>query len=177
MSMPPDRDRARLWLPVEPLQADGFAPFGDVIEADNRATNYSINEGNARRFNDLARLDTGRQGGHPLLSIFRARPRPLPMQLRLVECHRLGSQTFMPLMRQRFLVVVASAGPPPAATQLRCFMAAPGQGVNYAAGTWHHPLIALDSISDFLVIDRGAPGAAQDCEEHSLFEAGVWLQA
>ena len=82
-----------------------------------------------------------------------------------------------PLAPMRFLVVVALAGPAPRADQLRCFMAAPGQGVNYARGTWHHPLLALDAGGDFLVIDRGGPAAAADCEVLSLVAAGVWVGA
>lgn len=163
------------WLTIEPLEARTFAPFGDVIEP-GPGKHRTINEGFAERFDDLARLDTGRQGGHPVLSVFRARPRGLPLQLRLVERHLLGSQAFVPLLAQRFLAVVAPAGPAPAPAQLRCFMARPGHGVNYAAGTWHHPLIALDAGGDFLVIDRGGPLAAGDCEEHSLLAADVWVR-
>lgn len=167
---------ARHWLPVEPLQADAFAPFGDVIEAGDATPHRTINEGFAQRFDDLARLDTLRQGGRPVLSVFRARPRPLPLQLRLVERHLLGSQAFVPLLPQRFLVVVAPAGTKPAFADLRCFVSRPGQGVNYAAGTWHHPLIALDEGGDFLVIDRGGPPGEEDCEEHSLLGDDVWVR-
>lgn len=163
------------WLTAEPLDARTFAPFGDVIEP-GAGRHRTINEGFAQRFDDVARLDTARQGGHPALSVFRARPRALPLQLRLVERHVLGSQAFMPLLPQRFLVVVSAAGPAPAPAQLRCFMARPGQGVNYAAGTWHHPLVALDAGGDFLVIDRGGSSGADDCEEHSLLEADVWVR-
>ena len=163
---------ARQWLPVEPLEGPAFAPFGEVIEAGARP-GRTINEGFAERFDDLARLDTLRQQGRPVLSVFRARPRALPLQLRLVERHLLGSQAFVPLLPQRFLVVVA---PPDAPFRLRCFVTRPGQGVNYAAGTWHHPLIALDDGGDFLVIDRGAPVGSDDCEERSLLEADVWVR-
>jgi ureidoglycolate lyase len=166
----------RNWLPIEALDPRAFAPFGDVIEAGVARTHRTINEGFAERFDDLARLDTLQQEGRPVLSIFRARARALPLQLRLVECHRLGSQAFVPLLGQRFLVVVAPAGPAPARAQLRCFMTRPGQGVNYAAGTWHHPLIALDAGGDFLVIDRAGPEATDDCEEHSLLEEDVWIK-
>jgi ureidoglycolate lyase len=166
----------RHWVTAEPLDAHAFSPFGDVIEAGAAGPHRTINEGFAERFDDLARLDTGRQGGRPVLSVFRARPRALPLQLRLVERHLLGSQAFVPLLPQRFLVVVAAAGPAPSPQQLRCFLARPGQGVNYAAGTWHHPLIALDAGGDFLVIDRGGPLADGDCEEHSLLEADVWVR-
>ena len=149
-------------LQPEPLTAAAFRPFGDVIEARDAGAHHTINGGFAERFHDLAQIDTAEAGGRPLLNIFRAVPRPLPLQLSEVERHQLGSQAFMPLAPMRFLVVVALAGPAPRADQLRCFMAAPGQGVNYARGTWHHPLLALAAGGDFLVIDRGGPAAAAD---------------
>jgi ureidoglycolate lyase len=161
-------------LAVEPLTAAAFSPFGDVIEAGTGVAALGINAGSAIRFHDLARIDTARDGGRTLVNIFRALPHTLPLKLRLVERHRLGSQAFMPLAPARYLVVVAAAGLAPAAQQLRCFLAAPGQGVNYAAGTWHHPLLALEP-GDFLVIDRGGPGAASDCDEHPLHEPEVWI--
>jgi ureidoglycolate lyase len=174
--MTPIASSSRSWLPVEALEAHAFSPFGDVIEAGGSGAHWTINEGFAERFDDVARLDTLRQEGRPVLSVFRARPRALPLQLRLVERHLLGSQAFVPMQAQRFLVVVAAAGPAPGPQQLRCFMTSPGQGVNYAAGTWHHPLIALDAGGDFLVLDRGGPNASEDCEEHSLLQADVWVR-
>jgi len=166
----------RYVLTLEPLAATTFAPFGDVIEATEHAPHYGINEGYAERFHDLARIDVAREGGQTLVSIFRARPRRLPFKLSVVERHRLGSQAFVPLSSQRFLVVVAVAGSPPRPEQLRGFVSAPGQGVNYAPGVWHHPLLALDVGGDFLVIDRGGPGAAGDCEEHVLDHPEVWIE-
>ena len=174
--MTPTPRAPRHWLPIAPLEPHAFSPFGDVIEPGRAGKHRTINEGFAERFDDLARLDTGRQGGRPVLSVFRAVPRALPFQLRLVERHLLGSQAFVPLRPLRFLVVVAPAGPAPTPAQLACFMVRPGQGINYAAGTWHHPLIALDAGGDFLVIDRGGPLADDDCEEHSLLEADVWVR-
>lgn len=171
----PSSQPPRQWLVAEPLQARAFAAFGDVIDTAGTEPR-TINEGFAERFDDLARLDTLRLGGHPVLSLFRAKPRTLSFQLRLVERHLLGSQAFVPLLQQRFLVVVAPAGPPPVPAQLRCFVTSPGQGVNYAAGTWHHPLIALDTGGDFVVIDRGGPQTAEDCEEHSLLQANAWVR-
>jgi ureidoglycolate lyase len=167
---------SRHWLPFEPLDTHAFSAFGDVIEAGGGGRHRTINEGFAQRYDDLARLDTLRQQGRPVLSVFRTRPRTLPLQLRLVERHLLGSQAFVPLLQQRLLVVVAPPGPAPAPGQLRCFMSRPGQGVNYAPGTWHHPLIALEAGGDFLVIDRGGPEGEEDCEEHSLLDANVWVR-
>lgn len=162
-------------LAVEPLSAEAFAPYGDVIEAGGAARHHTINEGFAERFHDLAVLDLIGDGGRPIVSIFKALPRRLPMHLALLERHPLGSQAFVALAPQRFLVVVAEAAPQPALDRIRCFCAAPGQGVNYARGTWHHPLIALDTPCDFLVIDRGGMSDERNCDEYPLDAGSIWV--
>ena len=171
MTMPTSR---RL-LTAEPLTAEAFAPFGDVIAASDRARHFPINNGSTERYHDLARIDVASGGGHAILSIFRARPRHLPMQLLLLERHPLGSQTFMPLSKLPYLVVVAEAAPLPDLTRVRCFRAAPGQGINYARGTWHHPLLALQAESDFLVVDRGGDAGDTNCEEYPLTDIPCWI--
>ena len=40
----------------------------------------------------------------------------------------------------------------------RAFLATGGQGVNYGRNVWHHPLLSLETVCDFLVIDRSGPG-------------------
>jgi ureidoglycolate lyase len=150
-------------LAVVPLTRAAFAPFGDVIEADAASDRYPVNDGTALRYHDLANIDTARDGGQPVLSIFRAQPRELPFEVAMLESHPLGSQAFVPLDPAiTFLVVVADdPGSPP-----RAFRASRGQGVNYHRGTWHHPLITLDRAGDFLVIDRGGEG--HNCDEVAL---------
>ena len=81
----------------------------------------------------------------------------------------------MPLGAASFVVVVAVAGPVPVASALRAFLVNAGQGVNLKAGTWHHPLLALDA-NDFLVVDRRGPGGEEDCEVQSLALADVWVE-
>jgi ureidoglycolate lyase len=157
-------------LRVELLTREAFAPFGDVIEASDAARHFPINGGNTERFHDLAKLDAGADG-HVIVSIFRGQPRELPFEVKMVERHPRGSQAFMPLNGRDYLVVVASAPEPEA---LRCFLARGDQGVNYAAGTWHHPLLALDAVCDFLVIDRSGPGA--NCDEVMLPD-GLMIEA
>ena len=152
-------------LRVEPLTRAAFAPFGDVIEAAAAASHYAINAGTTTRFHDLAHIDASREGGRPILSLFRAQPRTLPFRVILLERHPLGSQAFVPLSQRPYLVVVAED---PAALP-RAFLARDGQGVNYRAGTWHHPLLALEETSDFLVIDRAGPG--NNCDEVNLSTA------
>ena len=151
----------------QPLTAAAFAPFGDVIEASEHARQIPINHGYTTRFHDLAGIDVADGNGRAIVSLFRARPLNPPL-LKVFERHPLGSQAFMPLGGRPFLVAVAPAGHfDPAAVQV--FRAQPHQGVNYAKGTWHHFLLALEAESDFLVIDREGPG--DNCDELDLLPA------
>lgn len=149
-------------LSAEPLTREAFAPFGDVIERAD-AQRLLINEGTTVRFHDLAAVDVDRNGGHPLISIFRAEPRPTPIAIRMMERHPLGSQAFYPLAPHDWLVVVGRGAAAPDPSVLRCFRATGEQGVNYRPDTWHHPLLVLQP-QDFLVVDRGGPG--DNLEEH-----------
>jgi ureidoglycolate lyase len=145
------------------LTAEAFAPFGDVIEA--RGAPLAINHGATQRFHDLAGLDCAAEGGRAVVSIFRSTPPAFPFAVKVMERHPLSSQAFMPLTGQAFLVVVARSGDFDR-REVRAFRAAPGQGVNFARGTWHHFNLALDAESDFLVIDREGSGA--NCDEVTL---------
>lgn len=148
---------------AQPLSRESFAAFGDVIETED-ATSYTINAGWAERFHDLAALDVTAQSGRPTVSIFRSKPRPVPVTLTLMERHCLSSQSFVPLSSTPFLVVVAAAGGAPAdSAALHAFVSNGRQGVSYHRGTWHHPLLAIKQLSDFLVIDRTGP--EEDCDE------------
>ncbi len=150
-------------LKPEPLTAAAFAPFGQVIETQG-VQPLAINQGTTERFHALAEVDTAAEAGHPIISVFRGQPRPQPIAIRLVERHPLSSQAFMPLQERPWLVVVAEPGAPPAPAGLRAFLAGGDQGVSYARGVWHHPLLVLQPDSDFLVIDRSGPG--ENLEEH-----------
>ncbi len=149
---------ARIDIQVMPLTKAAFAPFGDVIEAEG-SQSYAINDGFATRHHDLAALDLLEAGGRPLLNIFRARPWPQPICIRMLERHPLSSQAFMPLGDRPFLAVVAAPGEAPRPDEIRAFATNGRQGVNYRRGVWHHPLLVLDQAADFVVIDRGAADA------------------
>ena len=152
-------------LPIEPLTKQAFAPFGEVIETEG-VIPLSINQGYARRFNDLATIDVAAAGGETNISWFVASLRPAPIAIRLMERHPLGSQLFVPLGGVDWLVVVC-ADPRDAATY-RAFRATGQQGVNYARNCWHHPLLVLEDASPFLVVDR--KGGGDNLEECWLDE-------
>lgn len=141
-------------LPLEPLTAAAFAPFGDVLEPGGAS--FPINGGMVDRFHDLARVET--LGGRLGISMGRGRPYALPLEVTLVERHPLGSQAFVPMSEAPFLVVVApeEGGVP---GRPRAFLTAPGQGVNYLRGTWHGVLTPLGRVGTFLIVDRIGDGA------------------
>ena len=154
-------------LHIQPLSAEAFKPFGDVIEASDAAKHFSINQGYAERFDRLALVDANDLGGQAAISVFRAKGRPTPITLSVLEKHPLGSQAFMPLSGHAYLVVVAPGDDQPDLDKAQCFLASAAQGVNYAKGTWHHPLLALRD-GDFLVVDRSGAKGDMNCIEFAL---------
>lgn len=136
---------------AEPLTADAFAPFGDVLDASG-APDKIINQGLCGRFHDRARLDFG-PDGRAGISIFKADLRALPLELAMVERHPEGSQAFIPMDAEPFLVTVApdESGTPGTP---RAFRTAPGQGINFLRNTWHGVLTPLAGSGLFAVIDR-----------------------
>jgi ureidoglycolate lyase len=153
---------------IEALTREAFAPFGEVIEASDAVRHFPINGGNTERYHDLVNIDLD-AAGHAIVSIFRAQPRELPFTLTMLERHPLGSQAFMPLNGHRYLIAVAPRAASCSAGDVRVFLARGDQGVNYAAGVWHHPLLALGAVCDFLIVDRAGPGP--NCDERDLDRA------
>ena len=144
---------------AQPLTANAFAPFGNILEAKGTADKI-INQGLCSRFHDLARLDfsDGRAG----ISLFDAKPRNLPYQLTMVERHPEGSQAFIPMSMNRFLVIVAPdknnrPGRPLA------FLSDPGQAINFHRNIWHGVLTPLEAPGLFAVVDR--IGSGENLEE------------
>lgn len=100
-------------LPIRPLSHSEFAPFGDVIEPDD-AKSFPINAGKCIRYHDLARVETSGPEARTLVSLLKGEPYDIPLTLKMVERHPLGSQAFIPLTGNPFLVVVrpTKAGSP-----------------------------------------------------------------
>lgn len=147
-------------LHLEPLTKLAFAPFGDVLEVAGDPDKI-INQGLCGRYHDLAQIDIvdGRAG----ISLFNAQAHRFPVTLDMVERHPLGSQAFLPMSIDPFIVVVApdEDGTP---GQPRAFLTTPGQGVNYARGTWHGVLTPIHAPGLFAVVDRIGDGA--NLQEH-----------
>lgn len=150
-------------IQIEPLTKVAFAPFGDILDASGTPDKI-INAGLCGRHHDKAMLDFG-PDGRAGISIFNAQARRLPYVLDLLERHPEGSQAFLPMTGDPFLVIVApdENGVP---GRPRAFLTAPHQGVNFHRGTWHGVLTPLAEPGLFAVVDR--IGASANLDEHPL---------
>jgi ureidoglycolate lyase len=152
-------------LKPEPLSAERFAPYGEVIET-SRGGADAMNAARFERFDDLCNVDLI-DDGRISVSIARCRtPSSLPLRLDMVERHPLGSQAFIPLSPCKMVIVVAPPAESVDAQDLRAFVTNGRQGFNYRRGTWHMPLVSFAAGQEYLIIDRG--GSASNCEEHTL---------
>ena len=159
-------------ITVEPLTPDAFAPFGDVLDASGTPDKI-INAGLCGRHHDRAVLDFGPEG-RAGISIFNAQARSLPYPLGLMERHPEGSQAFIPMSADPFLVIVAEdeEGTP---GRPRAFLTAPHQGINFHRGVWHGVLTPLNAPGIFAVVDR--IGSTRNLEEFVLDPAYTVVQA
>jgi ureidoglycolate lyase len=157
-------------VPVQALTRESFRPYGDVVEVGD-SRHYTINQGWAERYADMATLDLLADGGAPNVGIVRAKARPFPLQVKLMERHPKSTQLFIPLVARPFLVLVAPPGDRP--ENIIAFKTLAGQGINYGRSVWHHPLIALDQSTDFLVVDRHAKD--ENCDEVALEHLDLWV--
>jgi ureidoglycolate lyase len=138
------------------ITKENFSKFGDMITtADIKP--IEINEGYAKRFDGIANLNTSKDNGETIISIFSALKRAFPLKIDMMEKHPLGSQAFIPMKQTTFLVLVAPEGNNPDLNKIEAFIVPPEIGVNYNPGTWHFPLIATEDMN-FLVVDRKGSG-------------------
>lgn len=152
-------------LQLQPLTAEAFSPFGELIDAQVPCEQYPINEGLTQRHHALATVDCASDGGAPVLSLFRAQAIAPGFVLRSMERHPLGSQAFINTSGNPYAIVVARPGKLDEAA-IEGFLATGSQSISYHRGTWHHYLLALDCASDFVVVDRIGPG--NNCDEIEL---------
>ena len=138
------------------ITKDNFSSFGDIISTKD-VKPININEGYAKRFDDLADIDISNDEGKAIVSIFSALKRNFPMKIDMMEKHPLGSQAFIPMKETTFLVLVAPQGDKPDINMIKSFIVPPGIGINYKPGIWHFPLISTED-TNFIVIDRKGSG-------------------
>ena len=130
---------------AEPLNADSFSEFGEIIQRPP--------EGARQHYNEL--LENARADARVDLYLTAIEPVDrLPLHATVMERHPFSSQTFLPLKASRYLVVVAPDGSDggPDLTRVRAFVSGGNQGVTYRRGVWHHIMTALDETAVMAVL-------------------------
>jgi ureidoglycolate lyase len=154
-------------IKIQPLSSENFLPYGDVIACQGNHF-FQINDQQTERYHALAEVESDAKVG---LSIFKnIQMTEIPFEISMLERHPFGSQAFVPMQGQQFLIVVAPCldHEHPDLDQIQAFISDGRQGVNYRAGTWHHPLLTLEAPSDFVVVDR--IGTGSNCDVYTLPE-------
>ena len=143
---------------IKPIKINrkNFSMYGDLISSTDIKP-MDINAGYAKRFDDLANINTLKDEGKTIVSIFSALKRTFPMRIDMMEKHPLGSQAFIPMKETTFIVFVAPQGEKPDISKIESFIIPTGIGINYKPGIWHFPLISTED-TNFLVIDRKGNG-------------------
>ena len=139
------------------ITSKNFKKYGELISA-KKIKPININNGYAKRFDNLCKINTSLQKGNAIVSIFSAKKRKFPMKIDMMEKHPLGSQAFVPMDETKFLVFVAPKGKKPNIKKIESFIVPKQTGINYKPGTWHFPLISTKNMN-FLVIDRKGKGS------------------
>ena len=138
------------------INRKNFKKFGDLISTRKRKP-IKINNGYANMYDNLCKINTSTKNGNTIVSIFSAKKRKFPMNIKMMEKHPLGSQAFIPMKESTFLVFVAPQGEKPNVKKIESFIVPKQTGVNYKPGIWHFPLISKKKMN-FLVVDRKGKG-------------------
>lgn len=130
---------------AEPLNADSFSEFGEVIPRPP--------EGVRQYFND--RLENNRIDARVDLSLTTIKPvDTMPLHVTVLERHPFSSQTFLPLKASRYFVIVVpdSDDGSPALARARAFVSGSNQGFTYRCGVWHHDMAVLDEAAVMAIL-------------------------
>ena len=154
------------------ITRNNFSTYGDLISS-NDIQPIDINNGYAKRYDNLANIKTSQNEGKTIISIFSSLKRNFPMKIDMMEKHPLGSQAFMPMKETTFICFVAPEGQFPEVNKIESFIIPPKSGINYKPGIWHFPLISTED-TDFLVIDR--KGSGENLIIHQFDKEEIILQ-
>ena len=138
------------------INKKNFSKFGQIIDTSKK-TYFRINNGYAKRYDNLGKINTSTKKGKTIVSIFSAKKRLFPMKIDMMEKHPLGSQAFIPMKETSFFAFVAPKGNRPNLKKIKSFIIPKQTGINLNPGIWHFPLISTKNMN-FLVIDRKGKG-------------------
>lgn len=166
----------------KPLTSEGFAPYGNVIQAWKRdevpkGVKVVVNDQfKVTRFCDLAPITESypaEANASTNISVFRATPREglhrgKPFPVHFLERHPFTEQTFMPMGLGSWegkgeeslpggcayvTIVAQDKGGKPDPSTVEAFFCETNQGINYHAGVWHHPMLVVGGAVDLACVE------------------------
>lgn len=148
------RDAISRSIIARPLTQANFARYGDVIQHAGSQR---------RRYIESAFEHSPQVNDHRLWVSNLETETTFPFLIRSLERHEHAAQSFIPLTRTPYVVIVASSLPDgqPDLEALEAFIASPEQGVCYRRGVWHHGLTVLEAPAQFAIF-MGITGQADD---------------
>lgn len=156
-------------LKAQALTQAAYAPYGDVIEANETMPFKPANFGRAKRFNHLAAPVNLRQGEATAnVCVFRCSPwTESTLDVALLERHEHSTQIFAPMQSGKYVTIVALGADEPDISTLAAFIVDGPQGISYRPGIWHYPMTALEQPLDLvcLVFENDS---AEDCDVRTL---------
>lgn len=132
-----------LVVQVEPLTADAFAPFGDVLAAEGERRSIDLYGSTIDVFS------AGRVDSDVPVDIFMSRSSIREFRVHFLERHMLLAQMFVPLCGTPFVVVTGRPDARedengiPLVDELRAFFVPGDKAVTIHRGTWHEPPFPL----------------------------------
>ena len=159
---------------AEPLTAEAFAPFGDVLEPQaQRLDNLDLLDLGYARMSDPVPAnrradfdvleywgDVANISSDPMRLGYMRSKAGIRMQVSWFERHIKGTQAYIPLGGTASVYTVAPANDLddpdalPDLSQARAFYLDGSRGINIKPGTWHWTPFAVKEAADFVLVVR-----------------------
>ena len=139
-------------LIIKEINKENFSKFGQLISTSD-IKSKNINKETTKSFNDLVNIEILGDDNQCRVNIFKSKKRIFPLHINMLENHPFSSQTFIPLQKTTFIVVVAPISKIPDLNSIEAFKIPIEEGINFFPKVWHFPLIAIED-SNFLTIDK-----------------------
>ena len=139
-------------LTIKNINKENFLQYGQLISTKD-IKSENINSNTTKSFYDLVDIEILGENNQCRVNIFKAEKRQFPLEIDMLENHPFSSQSFIPLQKTSFIVVVAPISNIPNLNSIEAFLVPSEEGINFKPKIWHFPLIAIED-SDFLTIDK-----------------------
>ena len=139
-------------LNIKEITKDNFSKFGQLISTKD-IKSENINADTTKSFFDIVNIKILGNDNQCRVIIFEANKRQFPLEINMLENHPFSSQTFIPLQKTTFIVIVAPISEIPDINSIEAFKIPSEEGINFFPKVWHFPLIATED-SNFLTIDK-----------------------